>query len=81
MELVRTVRRCDRGVNILNKLGLNITLLSVTALICVTALEVVALMNGINGVALSTTIGLIVSLPTFAITRLICKRGNGKKNE
>ena len=62
----------------MHKLGLNITIITLTAILCVTGLELCAIMNGLNGVALATSIGLIIGIPTFTITRLICKNG-GKK--
>lgn len=57
-----------------HKIGFNITIIALVAILCVTALEIVAIMNGVNGIAFASTIGLIVGLPTFIITRLISKK-------
>lgn len=58
----------------MHKIGFNITILCVVAILCVTILELFAMANNINGVALAGSIGVIVGLPTAIITRLITKK-------
>ena len=60
------------------KIGYNITILCIVAILCITGLEIVAIANGLNGVLLASTIGAIVGLPTFVITKLVVTRR--KKN-
>ena len=58
----------------MHKLGLNITILAIAAIAAVVAIEICAINAGLDGIALSTSIGLIVGIPTFAITRLIDRK-------
>ena len=53
------------------KIGVNLTIVCVVALLCVTFLVALALYKGIDGVLLTIAIGLIVGLPTAVITKKI----------
>ncbi|MFC1846769.1 hypothetical protein ACFLYS_01755 [Chloroflexota bacterium] len=61
-------------------LGMNIALCIVAAMLCVAAVEIVAIAHGINGLALSSAIGAIVGLPTFAVTKLLIENKKDKEN-
>ena len=56
------------------RLGTNITILCLGAIICITLLECVALSNGINGTLQSLSVAAIVGLPTAVITRIVTKK-------
>lgn len=58
-------------------LGSNVTILCAVALLCVTIIEIVAILNGMNGAALGSSVAAILGLPIFIITRLYYKRKNG----
>ena len=58
----------------MNRIGFNITLICVVAILCVTALEIVALASGINGGILTSALGFIVSIPTFVITKMVIEK-------
>ena len=58
-------------------LGKNVTILCAVAMLCVALIETVAIMNGMNGAALGSSVAAIIGLPVFIITRLYYKRKNG----
>jgi hypothetical protein len=52
---------------------------AILAIICITALEIVALTQGINGAYLSISVGAIAGLGGYSLNQLRLKRkGNGK---
>jgi len=53
------------------ELNLNIT--SIIAIICITALEVVAITQGINGALLAGSIAIIAGLGGYAVKRKVKK--------
>ena len=62
------------------KLGINLTLVIMTSMLCITGLEVFALSKGIDGVLLTGTIGALAAIPAWFITKKVSekKAQNGK---
>ena len=58
----------------MNILGRNVTILCATAMLCIAIIESVAILNGMNGAALGSSVAAIIGLPTYIITRLYYKR-------
>ena len=61
------------------KLGLNLTIIIMTAIICITGLNLYALSKGIDGILLTATIGAIVGIPTWFITKKVSQAKGDKK--
>ncbi|MBA7536654.1 hypothetical protein ES705_28918 [subsurface metagenome] len=52
---------------------------TILAILCITALEVIALCNGINGALLAGSIAIIAGLGGYQAHRVVTKKkGNGK---
>jgi len=49
----------------MKSIGLNLTIVIITAILCITAIELVALYRGINGVLSVGTIGIIAGIPAW----------------
>lgn len=56
------------------RLGWKATIIILTGMICVTSIEIFAISKGINGFALASSIGAVISVPTFLLTRVFYKR-------
>ncbi len=59
-------------------LGKNVTILCAVAMLCVVAMESLAILNGMNGAALASSAAAVIGLPVFVITRLYYKHKNNK---
>jgi len=58
------------------KLGKNLTIVIIMAMLCITGLEFYALSRGIDGLLLSGTIGMLASIPVWFISKKVKeKRG------
>ena len=62
------------------KVGLNLTLITITAMLCITALEVYALSKGVNGVLLTAVIGALAGVPTWFVTKRVMAGKAGKND-
>ena len=56
------------------KIGINITILGITALICITVVCVVAVASGFNGALLTGAMASLVAIPTGIITKLVVEK-------
>ena len=61
-------------------LGRNVTVLCAVAMLCVVAMELLAILNGMNGAALASSVAAVIGLPVFIVTRLYYKRKNNNKS-
>lgn len=55
-------------------LGINLMVVIIVAMLCVTALEVIAIIKGMNGAALTSTIAALVGIPAWFVSKAIAKR-------
>lgn len=55
-------------------IGTNLMVIIVVAIICVTALETIALLKGMNGASLTSSIGAIISVPVWFVSRHLAKK-------
>ncbi len=51
-------------------MGRNLALTSVAAMLCITVLIAIALLQGIDGLVLTTGIAAVIGLPTFAMGKI-----------
>ncbi len=55
-------------------LGTNLMIVIVVAILCVTALETIALLMGMNGACLTSIIGALVGVPAWFVAKQLAKR-------
>lgn len=61
------------------KLGLNLTIVVVTAMACITGIMLVALSKGLDGTLTTGSLALLAGIPTWFITKKVAeKKQNGK---
>jgi len=61
------------------KLGLNITIIIIVCVVCVTGLCLFAMSKGIDGILLAGTIGAILGVPTWFISKKVTEIKANKK--
>lgn len=55
-------------------IGKNLMVIIVVAILCVTALETIALLKGMNGACLTSTIGALVGIPAWFVSKQLAKK-------
>lgn len=63
------------------KLGFNIALVCIITILCVTALLIVAVANGIDGALMTGGIASLIAIPTFFVTRVTTQHAIEKKQK
>lgn len=58
----------------MKNLGKNLTIIIIVAILCVTALETIALLKGMNGASLTSTIGALVGVPAWFVSKRLAKK-------
>lgn len=62
------------------KLGINLTFIVITSMLCITCIMLVALAKGLDGVLTTGALALLAGIPTWFITKKVTeKRRNGVK--
>lgn len=67
----------------MKKLGTNLMIVILVVVVCITALEALAISKGMNGASLTSTISVLVGIPAWFISRQVAQRGTngpGKKS-
>ncbi len=63
------------------RLGFNIAIICIITILCVTALLIVAVANGIDGALMTGGIASLIAIPTFFVTRYTTIKQNNKKQK
>jgi len=58
----------------MKKLGTNLMIVILVALVCITLLEALALFKGMNGASLTSTIGALVGVPAWFVSKQLAKK-------
>jgi len=56
------------------KISWQLMFIIITALVCITGLEIYALHQGINGVVLTAAIGALVAIPSWFVSKKITEK-------
>ncbi len=54
----------------------NLMVIIIVAILCVTGLEIAAMYRGMKGAALTSTIGAVIGVPTWFVSKYLSKRNH-----
>jgi len=63
------------------KIGFNLTIIVMTAMVCISVIMLVALSKGLDGVLTTGTLALLAGIPTWFITKKVKEKQENDKRK